>query len=473
MKNAIKLLMCSVMAFCFASCTETPNEPAAEKFNFTLSVMENSIVATWDAIDGTAYYQLQLNDEPVVKTDKRAYKFENLKYDATYDVTLEAISAAGAVIESHTKSATIGKRNIPAYREWISVPTTAISNNGRWVVGGYDHQGMMIDLTNDKYTPVVDFELYDVADNGVAVGSYHAKSLDGEAAIYNNGVVEIIDLRNLIESCLMSCCTGITPDGSYAVGWYWCSDTSSFFAQKYGEIVPFCYDLEKKKVSVPECGERAYGWGAMSAYAVTPDRSILGLDQSAAHLNVIWKDEKTPYEYVDFQYDIEMVEGQEAKIPSFFVGDMQNRFSQSGRYVYGKGSTYVDGVYTEYPIVHDRTIHETQIIEFGLRVTGMTDGGLVFVDDVPYGYTGSTSYVYDLNNPTEDVPALEKWLMNNHSIDIEAFEPMTDTDPTNNYLLDGTVIVATSEDGRTLVGITNSESGWITSVFYLDGVAAK
>ena len=160
MKNAIKLLMCSVMAFCFASCTETPNEPAAEKFNFTLSVMENSIVATWDAIDGTAYYQLQLNDEPVVKTDKRAYKFENLKYDATYDVTLEAISAAGAVIESHTKSATIGKRNIPAYREWIHMAAaTAISDNGQWVVGAFDHQGMLINLATDDITTADNMEL--------------------------------------------------------------------------------------------------------------------------------------------------------------------------------------------------------------------------------------------------------------------------------------------------------------------------
>ena len=43
---------------------------------------------------------------------------------------------------------------------------------------------------------------------------------------------------------------------------------------------------------------------------------------------------QTPYEYVDFQYNVETVEGQEAKIPSFFVGEQMNRLSQSGRYVY-------------------------------------------------------------------------------------------------------------------------------------------
>jgi hypothetical protein len=336
---------------------------------------------------------------------------------------------------------------------------------------------MMIDLLNDRLTPVVDFELYDVSDNGIAVGSYHTNKMDGEAAIYNNGEIIVIDLSNLIQECMMSCLTGITPDGTYAVGWYWTADDSGYFGQQYGSIVPIFYDIKKGKVGVPECGERAYSWGAMGAYAVAPDRSILGVDQTAIQLSVIWENDKTPYEFVDFQYNVETVEGQKAKIPSFFVGELKNRLSQSGRYVYGEGSTYKvgieGGVFTEYSIIHDRTTKETQIIEFGDRIQGMTDGGIVFVDDVPYGYTGTTPYVYDLNNPSEELLAFEEWLMSNYSIDINAFEHNIDTDPDNLYVFDGTVIVGASEDGRTLVGITNSNMGWITSVIYLDGAAKK
>jgi hypothetical protein len=332
---------------------------------------------------------------------------------------------------------------------------------------------MMIDLVNDRLTPVVDFELYDVSDNGIAVGSYHTNQMEGEAVIYNNGEIIVVDLSNLIQECMMSCLTGITPDGTYAVGWYWTTDASGYFGQLYGEMVPIFYDIEKGKVGVPECGERAYDGGAVGAYAVAPDRSILGVDQSVIQLSVIWENDKTPYEYVDFQYNVEIVEGQKAKIPSFFVGEQMNRLSQSGRYVYGKGSTYEAGVFTEYPIIHDRTTKETQIIEAGQRIHGMTDGGIVFVDDVPYGYTGTTPYVYDLNNPSEELPAFEEWLMSNYSIDINAFEHNIDTDPENLYVFDGTVIVGTSEDGRTLVGITNSNIGWITSVIYLDGITKK
>ena len=53
MKNTIKLLMCAVMAFCFASCT--PNEGAennAGNFDFNLNLQENNIIVSWKAIDG-------------------------------------------------------------------------------------------------------------------------------------------------------------------------------------------------------------------------------------------------------------------------------------------------------------------------------------------------------------------------------------------------------------------------------------
>lgn len=464
MKNAIKLLMCSVMAFCFASCTETPNEPAAEKFNFTLSVMENSIVATWDAIDGTAYYQLQLNDEPVVKTDKRAYKFENLKYDATYDVTLEAISAAGAVIESHTKSATIGKRNIPAYREWIHMAAaTAISDNGQWVVGAFDHQGMVINLATDDITTADNMELYDVDNNGVGVGSYHGSVTDGVAAMFVNGKVVEIDLSSLTSNNLMSCLSGITPDGSYAVGWYWNYDSEdAYYAQIYGQIIPFCYDVVKNKVTVPTTGSRIYNEGAMSTTAVAPDRSILGLEQSLVMLNVVWSDEYTPYEYIYFEHDAEYN-------PVAGMGELQNRFSASGRYIYGKAQTYTKDTQNDQPGVYDRETGELYLYTGIGSVSGMTDDGIIFINDAPFGW-GTTTYVTTLTEgDASQFKVMEEWLLSEYGIDVTKYEPATNTDPEDPYTLDGTITIGASADGRTLLCITNSMAGWVTSVVYLDG----
>ena len=148
MKNTIKLLMCAVMAFCFASCT--PDEGAennANNFEFNINLQENAMLVSWRAVEGAIYYELQLNDEEPFKTDKNVHKFEGLSYDTTHIVSLKAVNAAGETIQSGKKSVTIGPLKIYAYREWAHyAPGQAISDNGRWITGGFDHTGMIIDL---------------------------------------------------------------------------------------------------------------------------------------------------------------------------------------------------------------------------------------------------------------------------------------------------------------------------------------
>jgi hypothetical protein len=291
-------------------------------------------------------------------------------------------------------------------------------------------------------------ELYDVADDGTAVGADHSENADGVAAILIGDRMMPIDLSDLATNPGMSCATGITPDASYVVGWYWEYDESSYYAQMYGMVVPFCYDVLNDRVSIPEVGERIYNEAAATAIkAVAPDRTLLGYEQSEGIHSIIWADEYTPFEYVHFEYD-------EQYNPVFSLGDTQNLFSQTGRFVYGKAVNYEAGQ-TEVAAAFDR--ETSQLYTFtGCSVTAMSDDGVAFINDVPF-YLGTTSYVVDVvNDPETQVPIID-WMLDEHGFDLY------------NYIQDGVITIGASADGRTILGITNTDMGWLTYVIDLDG----
>ena len=64
---------------------------------------------------------------------------------------------------------------------------------------------------------------------------------------------------------------------------------------------------------------------------------------------------------------------------------------------------------------------------------------------------------------------LEQWLLEEHSIDVGIFEPTINETSDDDLYLESVIVVGTSEDGRTIVGITNTLSGWLTFVIDLDG----
>lgn len=105
MKNTIKLLMCAVMAFCFASCTpdETP-EQSANNLVFSLVIKNNTIIATWESVEDAVFYELQLDNEEVVRTSERAHTFEGLHYGTKYTVKINAVSVTGQVIKGGVRS---------------------------------------------------------------------------------------------------------------------------------------------------------------------------------------------------------------------------------------------------------------------------------------------------------------------------------------------------------------------------------
>lgn len=469
MKKIIYSLFTAIIAFTAISC-ETPAEPnngnRLQTPAFTLNVQGNSIVVAWEKVTGAAYYEVALDPGSIEKTDKTIHKFEDLQYNTQYTIYVRAIATDKAKNSDVTKkSVKTEERIVPAYREFLpqyGASAQAISNNGRWVVGGFGHMGYILDLSTDEIVEFPTAEFYDVSDDGTAVGSDHSENPDGDAAILiGDKIVQIEGIKELASVYGMSCATGITPDGEYVVGWFYDYDETSYYGQMYGYVVPFCYDVIKERITIPTVGNRIYNEAAATAIkSVSPERELLGYEQSEGIHNIVWTDEYTPFEYAYFQYN-------EQYEPIFSIGDTQNFFTQSGRYIYGKAVDYANGQ-APYAVAYDRTT-ETLYTFTGGSVTAMSDNGIAFLNDTPY-YLGTTSYVIDINKgePYAWMP-LEQWLLEEHSIDVGIFEPTINETSDDDLYLESVIVVGTSEDGRTIVGITNTLSGWLTFVIDLDG----
>ncbi|MBO5716902.1 MAG: fibronectin type III domain-containing protein [Alistipes sp.] len=461
MKKIFTLFAAAVIALMAVGCESkepinTDQLPAPE---FSANANENSITVSWTTVEGAAYYQIQLNDAEPVKTDKTVHRFDDLKWNTTYTVKLQAISAVAensSVVA--TQEVVIGVRVVPAYREWCpqnGSTASAISNNGRWVVGSFDRQGMIIDLESDEISMIENFDCMDVADDGVIVGATYQDSQSGEAAMYVNGQVLKLDLSDLTESN-MSSFQAVTPDGMFVVGWWWEYDAESYYGKIYDTIVPFVYDVLKDRITVLEPGDTLYGTGAVSPYGVSPDRRIVGCEQGYAMMAVVWEDEYSKFTYPVFEYDSEYR-------PTLSFGDTQVRMTPNGTYIYSVAKTYPEGGgEVVQPGCYNLETGELTIFGgkcFNGYVSAMTDDGIAFLNDVPF-YMGTTSYVVDLKSgDTENQKPIIDWLLDEHSIDLY------------NYIQEGVIIIGASADGRKIIGIVNTDSGWVTFVIDLDGEA--
>jgi hypothetical protein len=441
------------------SCTpnETPNDNRLQAPVFSCNVNENSITVSWTAVDGAAYYEIGINNDEPVKTDKLVHRFDDLKWNAEYTVKLQAIStdsSKNSAVES--QKVVIGERKVPVYREWYpqnGSTATAISDNGRWVVGCYDRQGMIIDLESDEVVMIENFDCMDVADDGVIVGATYEDSQSGEAAIFINGQSIKLNLSELTKSD-MSSFQAITPDGTFAVGWWWEYDANSYYGKMYDTIVPFAYDILKDRIIVLEAGETLYGTGAVAPYAVTADRRIVGCEQGYAMMAVLWEDEYSKFTYPVFEYDSEYR-------PTLSLGDTQVRMTPNGKYIYSVAKTYPEGGgEVAQPACYNLDTKELTMFGgkcFNGTVTAMTNDGIAFLNDVPF-YMGTTSYVVDLNSgDTETQKPIIDWLLDEYSIDLY------------NYIQEGVMTIGASADGRTILGIVNTDMGWMTYVIDLDG----
>ena len=472
MKNIFKMLAVAFVAL-FALGCETTEEPKKEGQlatpEFSCSVTGNAIMVSWEAVEGAAYYEITISNKATKKTDNTVYRFEDLEYNTEYTIKLQAIST------DESKNSQIASQKVTTdelkalqYREWYpknGAAATAISNNGRYVVGGNDRSGFVLDLSKEEMVEFSGVEFFDVADDGTAVGASFETNQDGTAAILIGDKMVEIDLSSVAVKHGMSCCTGITPDATYIVGWFWEYDeANSYFAQQYGAVVPFCYDVLKDRVTVPTEGERIYNENAATAIkSVAPDRTLLGYQQSQGIHSIVWADENTPYEYVHFEYNDDYE-------PVFSLGDTQNLFTQSGRYIYGKATDFANGQ-ASLPAAYDRETKELYTFTGG-SVSAMSDQGVAFINDAPY-YLGTTSYVVDINKgePYEQIP-FEEWIFDEHKVDIASFHPSTDETDGDNLYMEAVITIGVSEDGTKFLGITNTMQGWLTYVVDINGEPA-
>lgn len=461
MRNLFKGFVVATLAIVAMACStsETPKQQGGNGLatpEFSANANENSITVSWTSVDGAAYYELWLNNDEHVKTDKLVHRFDDLKWNTEYTVNLQAIGSGDKSSAVASQKVTIAARKVPAYREWIpqnGSTATAISDNGRWVVGCFDRQGMVIDLDTDELTLVENFDCLDVADNGIIVGATYEDSQNGEAAIYIDGQIVKLDLSDLTKSN-MSSLTATTPDGEYMVGWWWEFDESSYYGGIYGYIVPFAYDILKDRITVLECGDNIYPIQGVSTYGVGPDRNIVGVEQSDAMMAVVWEDEYADFTYPVFEYDSNY-------IPTLTFGDTQTRMTPNGKYIYSVAKTYPDGsTDIQQPACYDLETKKltTFLGECAIgSVSAMTNDGVVFLNNVPAGY--ETAYVSHVDDPETQTPIVD-WLLMKHEVNLYDYLNVEE----NSY-----VVIGASADGRTLLALGYTEMGHVSIVIDLDG----
>lgn len=467
MKNIFRLLVAAVALVAFVGCENGTEEGGENKENrlatpvVNCNVQQNTIIVTWESVDFAICYEVSLNGGEAQRTEDTVYRFAELDYSTDYTVSVKAISADETQYlssEAAVQTVTTPALEAPQYREWYSVaPVSALSNNGRWAVGGFDKNTIIIDLQNDRLTEIQNMEFYDVADNGLAVGSRFRGADDGGTAIYyKDGEYFDVELGDLPGNLYCSALTGVTPDGEFAVGWYYDFVDNTYYTERFGIVVPFAYDIVNDRVTVLQSDDLYQQYrAATQTTAVAPDRRIIGLEQSGLGMfGIMWADEYAEWEYIHLEVD-------ENRAPTeAFGGVGTTLLSPSGRYVFGKGTNFADGL--EPAAAFDLQTQEMMWFpSFSVgSVTAMTDDGIAFLNDVPYGY-GTTAFVIETAVDRETSYTLVEWLKEKHGMDL------------TNYIQEGIIMVGVSADGRTLVGMTSTMSGYLSFAIALDGVAME
>ncbi len=476
MKQLFNLLLCGIMVFAAVGCNEepTPGEnnglPQLETPVVGHVVDLNNVTLTWSEIEGALYYTVAVNDEEPTIVESTNYVVRGLAWSKTHKLYVKAVSPNEKALlssEPAVVEVTLGGRIAPAYREWYvenGTSATAISNNGRYVVGAYDRNGFILDLNTDILTVVYSMEFSDVSDDGVAVGTNYTSGI-GQAAYYVDGQIHDIDITELIsatENLDSASLDAITPDGKMAVGWIF-EYGNTEYTEKCGMMLPIVYNFETEEVSILPVDNLAFDVNpydpsegvqiGVVAKSIAPNGAILGYDYSIGMFNIVWSAWNEPFEYVY----LEKQEKNGIQLPLEAIGDSQNRMSQNGTYVYGKGKNYASGFENEYAGAYNLLTDE--LIECGgASITLMTDDGIAFINDAPY-YMGETSYVVDTKgDDLETLTPIVDWLLEEYDLDLAEEIPY------------GVIMVAASEDGKTLVGTSNTENGWVSCVICLDGI---
>ena len=137
-------------------------------------------------------------------------------------------------------------------------------------------------------------------------------------------------------------------------------------------------------------------------------------------------------------------------------------FGSAGKTLLSAGGTYAigagvpEGEKEEIAAAYDLKNNKIMWFPSLCSVSAMTEDGVAFLKDVPY-YFGTTSFVIDTKKDMETSYTLVEWLKAEHNIDL------------TEYIQEGIIMVGTSLDGRTLVGMTSTMSGYANFAINLDG----
>ncbi len=400
----------------------------------------------------TSFVNTQLANTSSIELHTGPYTFsfeaEPLAYYYYYVAQVDKDKLVGTpVLSEGVRIELPYKRIIPQ----LPMVASSISDNGTWVVGNQANISFVYNRVTDVLTEIPGVTLYDISDNGVAVGMIDESYIP---VTYEDG--EIITVT-LAEGATQGSIHSITPDGGKMFGYMFLEPTADNplanvpivienGVVSYLSLDAYIFDESKAcggSTVLGSCGSN----GAVSGYIV---------DQKHMwECGAVWKADGELViigaEHCNYVPEIMFYD--------FMYGDMFTRISPNGRWVAGVATKFEGGDgYTpmEYlPFLYDVETGELfkgdeDDFNIIMKVTGVSNDGLVFISDAVTGVSESETMVWTAGGVLENLQYL---LEDKYGVTVE--QPMIGD------------VISTTADGRTFVisGYTEEGGGVYTDIY--------
>lgn len=446
----------------FSGCEQNVPPPAVSDFDIQMNLNENDLKVKVVPSEAEATYFVTLLDKKQFdeiggETGLLSYvdgviaggefdlrrgevelEFNDLFWQNRYYLCAVQVADKAAYGTPAFAETSLFRKQVSFIAELIAAPV-AISDNGRYVVGNFTENSYIYDIYTDELKELEGLILHDIADDGTAYGT----DLSKYPVIYKNGEVTPVSVSGDVAEASFY---GVSPDGSKAVG---------YTADAAYNFTAFVY--ENGTVKTLEIGNGPDGQPAAMGVArgIGSNGVINGyvLDANWMEVSALWG--------ADYTYDMYVGPSMEWNETSawwrYIYGSMLNYISPNGRFIIGNitdcgedgwGATLYTYVYnTETKEMHSFLTSDYQ----DMRADAVTSDGLFFLSDVTMGFS-SVPYVSELDG--SGVKTLESYLKDKFGY--EPLEPMAGS------------IIATSSDGKTLVGGNAKDGQFVTNIYFLD-----
>ena len=442
-----------------SSCNEKGKGIVETSFEINMAQQDNCITVTivpsendavyitglvmeddWTAFGGSDGLLQYINDQIAqgaeLSSGTQSRMFEDLFWQTKY-YTYAAQVNEGAVIGTPVWEESMTYRPYVTFApENVIIGPSAVSDNGRYIVGCSDAESFIYDVRLDSLTVVPNLIFYDVTDSGVVYGTSGPYPL-----IWENG--NPTDVTGIPDGSNDNCFFSVTPDGKTAVGYSMLGSSDMrpvIYENGVLSILPYDLDPEGKDATMAVASDiGSNGW--ITGYI---------LDNTYMEVGCAWNQN---HEY-DLYTDELMVWNDGFGYWENIYGGLENCISPNGKYIaswrtntgdYGWGSFM-------FAYVFDTETRETyNVDQEAYRPDCVSSQGQLFLSDVTMGYS-SVPYVYDVNDNT--------------------FSTFADYAKSNyNYSPEGLTmqgsVVAVSEDGKTVVGGYAADETFYTVIYFL------